>query len=230
MKKIAIFVEGMTEQEFVVWLVKKIAGGKGLVIDLSKQHGGKVTITMTAVNPAINFYVLVVDCSSDAQVKSQIVIQYPTLIVQGFSSIIGLRDIYPLPIADLPKVRQHLQAGLPAGPVIPIIHLAIMEIEAWFISELTHFAVLDNKLTVPQIVASGFPVTTARSDSWEHPAQVLHDIYKIAKLGYMKGGAKTRSKVQRTIAALSYTQLCQGSVATSPCLTSFIELLDAELV
>lgn len=137
MKKIAIFVEGMTEQELVVWLVTSIVGAAGLHFALGRQFAGKVQIEVTTVDPQTAFYVLVVDCACDEQVKSQIREQYPTLVAGGFSAIIGLRDVFPKTGPEIQGIIDNLMVGVPTDPILPNIHLALMEIEAWFLAELT---------------------------------------------------------------------------------------------
>lgn len=218
MKKIAIFVEGMTEQELVVWLVKSIASAVGLQVVLGKQFGGKVNISTAPAELGISFYVLVVDCSCDEQVKTQIKEAYPTLIIQGFTHIIGLRDVYPMNLADVPSIKAHLMAGLPTDPVVPKIHLALMEVEAWFIGETTHFPRLDPDLTIAEIIAGGFPIDATNIEAWPNPAATLHQIYKIKKLAYKK----KKAQVQRTIAALSYNQISTTVRNGAPALNEFL--------
>lgn len=174
MKKVAIFVEGLTEQEFVVSLVSAIVGKRGLYVILGRQWKNKVIIIPTAApKGAIEFQVMVVDCASDEQVKTQIREQYRTLVAAGYTAIIGLRDVYPSPRVSLPRIQGKLHSGLPVAPIVPNMHLAVMEVEAWFIDELTHFAIIHATLTVPSIVANGFDIVGNRGDTWDHPADVL---------------------------------------------------------
>jgi hypothetical protein len=231
MKKIAIFVEGMTEQEFAVDLVSALAGAKGLHVVLSRQWRGKVAITPTVAPAGTNFYALIIDCSSDEQVKSQIREQYPTLIARGFTAIIGLRDVYPRPRVEIPKIQAMLAAGLPKGPVVPQIHLAVMEIEAWFLSETSHFAQINKTLTVPYIVSRGFNIAAYPGDSWDHPAFVLDGIYKLVKLRYMDSRRrKTKSRVRRTLNALSFDELYLTVRHRLPHLDSFVTCVERALL
>lgn len=231
MKKIAIFVEGMTEQEFAVDLVSALAGAKGLHVVLSRQWKGKVVITPSAPPAGTSFYALIIDCASDEQVKTQIREQYPTLMAAGFTAVIGLRDVYPRPRTDIPKIQAMLATGLPTGPIVPQIHLAIMEIEAWFLSETLHFAQINKTLTVPFIVSKGFNIAAYHGDSWDHPALVLDGIYKLVNLRYMdRNGRKTKTRVRRTLNALSFDELYLTVRHHLPALDRFVTSVESALL
>jgi hypothetical protein len=225
LKKIAIFVEGMTEQALVVWLVESIAGAAGLQVVLGKQFFGKVNITAVATDPNVAFYVLVVDCCNDDQVKTQIRDQYPTLIAGGYTEIIGLRDVYPSAAADVPHIAAHLLTGLPTTPITPKIHLALMEVEAWFIGEITHFPRLSPALSLAAIEAAGFPLSTKNAETWENPATTLHSIYKLQKFAYKK----TKKQVQRTVASLSFHELSGHVRKQLPALSGFLNDIEQAL-
>lgn len=231
MRKVAVFVEGLTEQEFVVSLVSALVGKRGLHVILGRQWKNKVVITPTTVPiGAIEFQVMVVDCASDEQVKTQIREQYPTLVASGYTAIIGLRDVYPLPRASLPGIQVKLCSGLPVAPIQSIMHLAVMEVEAWFIDEASHFAVVHPTLTVPFIVANGFDIVGNRGDTWEHPADVLDRIYNLAGLRYLAAtGRKTKSRIKRTIDAIGFDEVYVTVQNRLPDLKAFISSIEAAL-
>ena len=52
-----------------------------------------------------DYYVLICNSSNDDRVLSDIRDLYPTLTAQGFREIIGIRDVYPQPYADIPAIR-----------------------------------------------------------------------------------------------------------------------------
>lgn len=230
MKKVAIFVEGMTEQEFSVRFITALADNSRLHISLGNQWKGKTQITGTSPEGSIDLYVLIVDCANDAQVKTQIIDQYSSLVAAGYTAILGLRDVYPQKQTDIPQIRKYLALGIPHGSVIPQMHLAIMEIEAWFLGETTHFARIHNSLTVPFIVSKGFDIDSRQCDSWEHPAKVLDDIYQLASARYATNdGRKTRRRVQRTTNALSMEELYIKTRREVPALDSFITSIEDAL-
>lgn len=230
MKKVAIFVEGMTEQEFAVKLVSALVGSKGLHFDLRRQFGGKVVISHSVPTGDIDFYVLIVDCANDEQVKTQIREQYPTLVTAGYTAIIGLRDVYPLSRSDIPAIQSGLSNNLPIGVVTPQMHLAVMEVEAWFIGETTHFAQINNTLTVPYIVNNGFDIVGQLADLWPQPAKVLDEIYKLVNARYVRpNGQKTKRRVMRTINALSFEELYLNVRYQLPAFNEFLTSIEGAL-
>ena len=230
MRKVAVFVEGLTEQELVVELVSAVVGTRGVNVVLGRQWKGKVEIQPSVIDAAIDFLVLVVDCSGDEQVVTQIREQYPSLISSGYTAIIGLRDVYPFTHADIPAIRAGLLRTLPSGTVNPEVHLAIMEVEAWFLAEATHFSRVHPSLTVQFIVAGGIDVIGIKGDAWGHPAKVLHSIYKLAGLSYMSpNGKKKKRRVQRTLRALSPEELYVTVRGTMPSFDAFVRSLEAAL-
>lgn len=231
MRKVAIFVEGLTEQEFVVSLVSAIVGTRGLHVILGRQWKNKVTITPTAVPAgAIEFQVLVVDCANDEQVKTQIREQYQTLVAAGYTAIIGLRDVYPSPRTTLPAIQAMLYAGLPTVPIQPVIHLAVMEVEAWFIDEATHFALIHATLDVPFIVANGFDIADNRGDTWDKPADVLDKIYALAGQRYLTSKRqKTKRRIKRTIDAIAFDEIYVTVRNRLPHLDNFISSVEGAL-
>jgi hypothetical protein len=230
-KKVAIFVEGLTEQEFVVSLVSAIVGQRGLHVILGRQWKNKVIITPTAApKGVIEFKVMVVDCANDEQVKTQIREQYPTLVAAGYTAIIGVRDVYPAPRVSLPRIQGKLSSGLPVAPILPTMHLAVMEVEAWFMDEVTHFARIHATLTVPHVVANGFDIVSNRGDTWNHPADVLDKIYRLAGLRYLtSSGAKTKRRIKRTVDAIDFDEIYVTVRNRLPDLNSFLSSIEAAL-
>jgi hypothetical protein len=230
LKKVAIFVEGMTEQEFAVRLVSALVGNKGLHVILGRQWKGKVTITPSITTGEINFYILIIDCANDGQVKTQIREEYPSLMAAGYTAIIGLRDVYPHLRTEISLIQKHLSKGLPAGPVTPQMYLAVMEVEAWFVGETTHFARVDHALTVPFIVESGFDIVGNLADSWQHPAKVLDEIYRLVNKKYVDlRGQKRKRRVMRTINALSLEELYISVRKQLPAFDAFLTSIEGAL-
>lgn len=230
MRKVAVFVEGLTEQELVVELVSAVVGARGVNVVLGRRWKRKVEVQPSVIDAACDFLVLVVDCSNDEQVMTQIREQYPSLVASGYTAIIGLRDVYPFAHADIPAIQAGLSRTLPSGAVIPEMHLAIMEVEAWFLAESTHFSRVHQSLTVPFIVAGGIDVVGTNGDAWGHPARVLHSVYQLAGMSYMSPkGQKTKRRVQRTLRALSFDELYVTVRGTIPSFDAFVKSLEFAL-
>lgn len=221
-KKIAIFVEGLTEQEFTIRLIAELAGKQNVAFEIQRQDKGHLSFVelRSPRTPAI--HVLVANCCTDNQVKSQIADQFSSLQSAGYSLIVGLRDVYPLGHVDIAKLQASLNVGLPVGITAIHMHLAILEIEAWFLEEITHFARIDPLLTMPTIIASGFDYLNERAADLPNPALVLDSIYKSVGKRYQKKA----KHIHRTVNALSYEDMYVHVPNKSPSLKMFISSLE----
>lgn len=231
-KKIAVFVEGLTEQEFTIRLLTELAKNIGIVLEIKKQYCGTLsfvelrTLHTNAQHPQ-HVHVLIANCCSDAQVKQQIRDNYNSLSSQGYSLIVGLYDIYPLTHNEIQDVMNALPLGLPTGNIPIELHLAILETEAWFLEELTHFSRIDKKITTKEIVVNGFDHNNVLAYTLPHPAQTLDKIYKSAGKRYTDNdGKKNGKRIKRTVDALSFTELYNKTRHKAPSLDQFITSLE----
>ncbi len=208
MRKIAIFVEGQTEMLFLDRLIQELASETGLAVEHAEASGGatrarqiKVLKRLT-VQPHHQYYVLIVNCSGDSKVKSDILERYHSLKEAGYSAIFGLRDVYgQFRYEDIPRLRRELHIGLPHGEIELELFLAIMEIEAWLIAEHTHFERVSPGLTLERI-RQKMHFDPSRDDieqRW-HPAEDLDRIYQIVGVRY----TKQRQNVERSLELLDY--------------------------
>jgi hypothetical protein len=228
MKKVAIFVEGLTEQLFVIELIKHLFGKNCITIDIM-QFTGKAGARNISIIKGANisqdtlYYFRIYDChggGNKSTVKSDLSEQLSGLLKQSFSSIIGIRDVYPL--TDIIKLRQMMSANIPVSNIPIKIILAINEVEAWFIAEENHYQVISSILTINLV--NSIAKIDIRKDTTEtilHPAGVLHDIYKCAGLSYIN---KKTNQIQRTVNALDYNNLFSNVSSRN---NSFKELLDS---
>jgi len=221
-KKLAVFVEGLTEQEFVISLLKELAGKRGVAFNIQKQHKGHLSLVELRSHPNPDVEVLIANCDTDNQVKSQIADQYQSLCNAGYSLIIGLRDVHPLAHQDIPRLQKYLSTGLPNGGVPIHLHLAILEVEAWFLEELTHYARIDQNISNTDLVAGGFDYGKVRACDLGHPAMILDEIYKRAGKRY----TKKRNRIQRTIDALSFEEMYVNVRQKSQSLDGFVHSLE----
>jgi hypothetical protein len=124
-----------------------------------------------------------------------------SLAVQGFSQIIAIRDVYPQSALDIPTIRGDFATFAPKAAPIPQLILGIMEIEAWFIAEHTHFERMHASLTAAAVNAKlGYDPSTHDVQTIPTPAGDLRSAYSLAGLGY----SKTRTQVERTVSHLDY--------------------------
>jgi hypothetical protein len=119
-----------------------------------------------------------------------------------------MRDVYTnITRDDIPKLRKGLQYHVKTKPIIPVFILSIMEIEAWFLAEHTHFQRIHIRLTVDRIKEElYFDPSQDDMELREHPSQDLHQIYSLEGLAYRKREAHTK----RTAEALNYANIYLG--------------------
>lgn len=183
----------------------------------------KVTVVKaTKESQEVTHYFMIYNCNADNAVKSDILERYKGLISASYTAIIGVRDVYPA--SDLEKLRQNLLYGMPSGLSVPIdIVLAVMEIEAWFLSEENHYSNLNSKLThVEASNTVGFDICMNSTESIPNPASVLNSIYNTVGLAYRK---KSR-QIERTVNALDYQNLYVNVRYRNPSLEEFLDKFD----
>ena len=216
MKKIAFFVEGQTEQFFINKLLIEIAGQKNIAINLRQLRGGSSMPKQDKFIPQVSSYAnpsnpvyeaLIYDCGNDDKVKSDILDNIANLASSGYSEIIGIRDLYPLPNTDLNKLEKGLQFIPQSMRPLPIpfeIIVAVNEIEAWFLSECSHYECIDSRLTNSLIVTNS-EFNPCKDDMTVriNPAQDLHKIYQLTGKAY----SKKKNIVERTVNCLDYSIL-----------------------
>lgn len=221
MKKIAFYVEGLTEQFFINKLLIEIAGQKNIEIELRQFQGARKgyktdiypMTTSQPVNP--QHHALILDCVGDGGVKPRMLEDYQRLFSSGYSEIIGLLDLYPG--TDLAKFENELingtiRKGRTITQPLPInteIIVAVNEVESWFLSECTHFTCIDNVLTNLLIISNmSFNPCTDDMTLRSHPANDLHAIYQLVCKSYMDSQGKKRKRmIERTVECLDYTNI-----------------------
>lgn len=200
MKKLAIFVEGQTEQIFVEHLLNVLA--KDCEISIEKRRGfggrdsGRSFITLSSPKIKNPFYILLVDSSNDGRVLTDIRESYKGLCKQGYDKIIGLRDVYPHEYKDFRKLRRTVRRLMPKGEIKPVICFAVLEVETWFIAEYSHFKRVHPRLT-RQFIKRSTGIDPGDTNIEENlspmlddmelsPAGYLHLIYKLVGRSYSK--------------------------------------------
>jgi hypothetical protein len=206
-KKLAIFVEGLTEQQFVSKLCIEIAGDKNIRIEhqkARKTHKGNrsfYVIGATSNNTGKKYYVLIRDCGSDTTVKSDIIDSCETLAKSNYEKILGLRDIFPKTHVDIPQIERYLNYRVPTR-FIPIrILLAVMECEAWFLAETSHYERIDPSITLDRVRSLlSFDPSVDNVEDRNHPSEDLNRIYHLAGKAYKKD----KERISRTVDVLDY--------------------------
>jgi len=228
-KKLAIFVEGKTEQIFVAKLLKEIAGKFKISIEIKSRQGinfDKV-IMKDPVTSITRFYVLIYNSCCDESVVSDIKEQYNLLAEDGYDRVIGLRDVYPISISDKSKLQRGLNYALPVGTIPINIVLAVMEVESWFLAEYNHFLKIDPCLTPEKIQAMfGFNPRTDDMEQRPHPTDDMEQIYNYVHKGYNK----SEKQLNRLASNLDYEFLYMHLANTIPSLGEFMGYIDKFMI
>jgi hypothetical protein len=206
MNRLAIFVEGYTEVVFVEKLIEELAGQNNVRIEHREIRGGtktRLTIrTIKAAKPDTGqqYYVLLIDCGGDEQVKTRIREQHKNLTDTGYSRIIGIRDVRPeFTHSEIPKLERGLPTFISTKLAPVTFILSILEIEAWFLAEATHFQRIDPSITIAAIKANlSFDPENDDMEQRLTPAVDLNACYAIGGKAYLKYQAKV------TVDALDY--------------------------
>lgn len=231
MIKIAIFVEGHTELEFIQKVIHHVCANRGYTIEIKEQKSKVLHDVSIQTNQSseISHYILLINCCTETQVKSQIISQYQSLQNNGYSRIIGLRDIYPLKHADVPKISSMLTTGIQIQNTPVDIILAILEIETWFIGELSHFTRLTPPVSLDIvnncITQLGINLSSDFVDGIEHPAQTLDAIYQNSGLRYKK----KMNQINRTVNALCMNSLFGNTRTLSPSLDRLLSCIESAI-
>lgn len=211
MKKMTLFVEGQTELHFANRLLSEVIDNRKLQIVLLKASGGSQrsvrrfqVLQDSDTDTEKSFYIQIISSETDHRVRSDIQDNYDSLVQEGYDVIIGIRDVYPIPSKDIPKLRAGLAYRLKTEPISVCFVLGVMEIEAWFLANHTHFQYIHSDLTVSRIYSElGFNPSIEDMQTRSQPAKDLHEIYALEGLAYRK----TRNQIQRTIDVLDYAEI-----------------------
>ena len=234
MKKLAIFVEGQTEQIFVEHLLNYLAEDYKISIEKRRGYGGRDSgrsfITLSSPDKKTAFYILLVDSSNDGRVLTDIRESYEGLCRQKYDKIIGLRDVYPHAYSDFRKLKRLTSKLIPEGKITPVLCFAVLEVETWFIAEYTHFTKIHPKLNRrfikkntgldpadPKIEETIGPHT-------EHglsPASYLRKIYKLGNRSYNK----KRQQVLNLVKVLNFKEIVHEVPKRAHALGFFIRQL-----
>lgn len=229
MRRLAVFVEGRTEMHFVERLVRELAGAKKVDIETREISGGskapRACITLCAANAKGDeqYFVLIFDCGGDHQVAMRIHEEHANLTSAGYEKIIGLRDVRPdFQLSDVPALRNGLMQRV-RNDLIPVqFILAIMEIEAWFLAEHSHYVKMDPSITIDAVKASLSFDPSGDVSQRETPTKDLEAVYALGGVAYAKPATETISKLCYEEV---YTGLCERIPDLKAMLQSFDDFL-----
>jgi hypothetical protein len=206
MNKLAVFVEGYTEVLFVEKLIEEIAGANKVLIEHREIRGGsskrRTFARVRAAKPETGqrYFVMIVDCGGDSLVKDRVREEHENLTKAGYSKIIAMRDVRPdFSHAEIPQLERGLRTYIKTSLIPVEFILAILEIEAWFLAEASHFPRIDTTITIAAIISAlGFDPENDDMSARLTPAIDLDRCYAIGGKTYQKQLAK------HTVEALDY--------------------------
>ena len=208
MKKLAIFVEGLTEQILVRQMLQAVLDRNRIAIQTVKITGGhNVRMSFTVMKAAhvdnrTDYYVLIYDCGGETNVKGYMLAHRDSLVSNGYKMILGLRDVYPnFERSDVRKLIWGLNYKLPQERAFTRIILAVMETEAWFLGEYSHLKRVSRKLT-PEFVEKhlGFNPKTDNMEERDHPTLDLKAVYHLVGHDY----TKKRDRLNTVVSKLDF--------------------------
>lgn len=231
MRKLAIFVEGLTEQILVRHMLRAVLDRNSIAIQAVKITGGhNVRMSFTVmraahVNRQTAYYVLIYDCGGETNVKSYMLAHRQKLVSNGYQMILGLRDVYPtFERKDVVKLRRGLNHQLPQKHAKTRIHLGIMETEAWFLGEFHHLRRVSKRLS-PEFVEKhlGFNPRTADIEGRDHPTDDLKAVYRLAGHDY----TKKKDRLNAVVSKLDFQYFTHGLCERMPSLDKFVRDIES---
>lgn len=201
MSKVAIFVEGQSEQIFIRHLLLRTMDCSKVSFICLRLYAGKtIPARFDYPNPHAEMSFLIVNVGQDEKVLSEIKEREEDLIKQGFDRIIGLRDMYS------EKYLKRSPSGIDnsvttafidgwnstiqrmSKPSKIKIHIAIMELEAWFLGIYDIFKRINSILSVEYIENElGFNLADIDPQTeFFKPAEEVNRIFQLVGLQYKK--------------------------------------------
>lgn len=196
--KVAVFVEGQTEQIFVSNFLLKWYNYDDSILGFECIASQKTTLfrgdyTTYGSSTSKNFF-LVRNVGNDESVISRMAEEASKMTEKGYRLIIGLRDMYSQDYSN--KVRtspkqidqqlnmryientRKVLANHPQAHLLRIHH-AIMEVEAWLLGMPSCLLGLNSAMTIDYIRSQGYSFV----DDQDPETTIFHPAAEIAKLG-----------------------------------------------
>jgi len=201
MSKVAIFVEGQSEQIFIRHLLLRTMDCSKVSFICLRLYAGKtIPARFDYPNPHAKMSFLIINVGQDEKVLSEIKEREKDLIKQGFDRIIGLRDMYS------EKYLKRSPSGIDnsvtrafvdgwnstiqsmSEPSKIKMHIAIMELEAWFLAMYDIFGRINSTLSVDYIEKElGFNLVEIDPQTeFFKPADIVDKILQLVSSRYEK--------------------------------------------
>jgi hypothetical protein len=201
MRKIAIFTEGQSEQIFIRHLLLRTMDCSKMGFSCLRLHAGKtIHVPFDYPNPNAEVCFLIVNVGQDEKVLSVIKEREKDLIKKGFERIIGLRDMYSEEYSkrspngiDNSVTRAFIDGWNStiqsmSNPSKIKMHIAIMELEAWFLGMYNMFERLNPALHIDYIERElGFNLSVIDPQTeFFKPTDIVSNILQLISWQYKK--------------------------------------------
>lgn len=200
MRKFAVFVEGLSEQIFIRYLVRLMIDNDKLSFDcFNLLRGGYQPARYSYPNKNAEVYFRIINVGGDEAVLTAIKEREKGLIQEGFEKIIGLRDMYSekylkrsnkidRDVIDRFLKGWHATIQEMSNPSKIKMHVSIMELEAWFLGIPNVFERFNSVLTIDNIIEK-LDVDLKCVDPQEaffHPSIIVDKIFRLIDRKYKK--------------------------------------------
>lgn len=199
MIKTAVFVEGQTELIFVRELLLKVFQYQNIALEcFTLFTDGKFNATEYAFpNTQADLYFQIINVGNDASVLSRILRREQRLWNEGFTRIVGLRDMYSKDYRETvmnstinPLVNGEFIKGTRARITSDNVYFcfAIMEVESWILGLRESFLKLDATLTADYIKTQlGLDLIDNDPEiTYFHPATIVEKVLALVNRKYDK--------------------------------------------
>lgn len=228
--KIAIFVEGLTEDIFVTALLREYFNPGTIRIESEKLFGKRTRRiffkSLRDTQQCEEHSCLIVDVSNDESVLSRLREHYEGMREKGYTAFLGLRDLKSTRYTKFgERIIQSARDTVDRFKVQDDVffHFAKMETEAWFLAEPGVFERINSTLTLEAIeheIGMNLEEVDPQDDI-PNPATIVRQIHRLAGLRY----SKKKKEVYRLVSRLDWEELCVSAKAKSH-ISFFFDFLD----
>ena len=201
MRKVAIFTEGQSEQIFIRHLLLQVMDCSKISFRCLRLYAGRdIPAKYDYLNPNAEIHFLIVNVGQDEKVLSILKEREANLIRKGFDRIVGLRDMYSEEYSKRSnsEINNSVTMSFIDGwnstiqkmsdPSKIRMHIAIMEIEAWFLAIYHIFERMNSILSVDYI-ENKLGINLADIDPQTEffiPSEEVNRIFQLVGLQYKK--------------------------------------------
>lgn len=215
MIKISFFVEGQTERIFLEKFLNEYLTTAKIIIESHKFIGDRIlTIRARKPNSNTQVYILIYEVACGDRVVDALLEKAENMISnQGYNQLLALKDLYPIPFnkksLTINAILKEFNKSHFADKLKLI--LAIMEIEAWFLTDYNLFKKISPSLT-PEFIKEKTGLDLINDDpeiTYHHPSETVSTILSLNKRKYKK----KEKQIYNMVHNINYEFLCCGGVS-----------------